>query len=583
MLTVIGFSVHDTIVVFDRIRENKARHAGEPFARDRQPLDPADVRPLDQHQPDRRPDPARAAPVRRRGDPLLRPRAAHRDHLRDLLVDLQRQPAPRRLAELGRPTARSPAGRARPAPPRRVLSVARRPTAMAARHRRRPAGRPVQSVVESADEGRPAQPEPCSNPASAGSFPTPIELDPALVAAAARLGVSGRTGRDPRRPRHRHDRAALRGLLRGLRRPACTTRRLLPDAERLRERLDPARARSGERVLVFGDFDADGLTGLAIMVRALRRFGLGVEPYVPSRLEEGHGLSLRGGRQPRPSRSCGVIVTVDCGSTSVARDRRGAAGAGSTSSSPTTTASRRSCPPRLRRRQPAPARQPTTPTIAWPAAASRSSVAQLLLADEPGGPESALDLAELADDRDGRRRRPDPRREPGDRPARPGAHADGAPSRDRRPPRSRRHRPRGRRPRDGGSFVDRPAAQRGRPGRRAPPTRPRLLLTDDRGRGRRPRRAARGRPTSTAATLTPPGGRRSATPRSRAARRRRRDRRPRAVAGRGHRPRRGPPGRGARAAGGRRGGARRRRSGPRAGAPAASTWRPILEPAATTS
>jgi preprotein translocase SecF subunit len=32
MLTVIGFSVHDTIVVFDRIRENRIRHAGEPFA-----------------------------------------------------------------------------------------------------------------------------------------------------------------------------------------------------------------------------------------------------------------------------------------------------------------------------------------------------------------------------------------------------------------------------------------------------------------------------------------------------------------------------------------------------------------------
>ena len=32
MLTVIGFSVHDTIVVFDRVRENKIRHAGEPFA-----------------------------------------------------------------------------------------------------------------------------------------------------------------------------------------------------------------------------------------------------------------------------------------------------------------------------------------------------------------------------------------------------------------------------------------------------------------------------------------------------------------------------------------------------------------------
>ena len=33
VLTVIGFSVHDTIVVYDRIRENKARHAGEPFDR----------------------------------------------------------------------------------------------------------------------------------------------------------------------------------------------------------------------------------------------------------------------------------------------------------------------------------------------------------------------------------------------------------------------------------------------------------------------------------------------------------------------------------------------------------------------
>jgi preprotein translocase subunit SecF len=31
MLTIIGFSVHDTIVVFDRIRENRTRHAGEPF------------------------------------------------------------------------------------------------------------------------------------------------------------------------------------------------------------------------------------------------------------------------------------------------------------------------------------------------------------------------------------------------------------------------------------------------------------------------------------------------------------------------------------------------------------------------
>ena len=61
---------------------------------------------------------------------------------------------------------------------------------------------------------------------------------------------------------------------------------------------------AGERVLVLGDFDADGLTGLSILVLALRWLGLDAAPYVPTRTEEGHGLSLaavdrarrRGGR-----------------------------------------------------------------------------------------------------------------------------------------------------------------------------------------------------------------------------------------------------------------------------------------------
>ena len=52
--------------------------------------------------------------------------------------------------------------------------------------------------------------------------------------------------------------------------------------------------------MVFGDFDADGLTGLAILVLALRRLGMTVEPYVPSRLEEGHGLSLAAVDAARP-------------------------------------------------------------------------------------------------------------------------------------------------------------------------------------------------------------------------------------------------------------------------------------------
>ena len=67
--------------------------------------------------------------------------------------------------------------------------------------------------------------------------------------------------------------------------------------------------------MVFGDFDADGLTGLAILVRALRRFGIEAVPYVPSRLDEGHGLS-RKAIAAAVEAGVRVIATVDCGSTS---------------------------------------------------------------------------------------------------------------------------------------------------------------------------------------------------------------------------------------------------------------------------
>ena len=66
---------------------------------------------------------------------------------------------------------------------------------------------------------------------------------------------------------------------------------LLPDAAVVVARVARARDRN-ERVLVVGDFDADGLTGLAILATALRRLGLDVATHVPSRVDEGHGLSL---------------------------------------------------------------------------------------------------------------------------------------------------------------------------------------------------------------------------------------------------------------------------------------------------
>jgi single-stranded-DNA-specific exonuclease len=89
---------------------------------------------------------------------------------------------------------------------------------------------------------------------------------------------------------------------------------LLPDAQAALVRVAAARAR-GERVLVYGDFDADGLTGLSILVIALRALGLDAEAYAPERLADGHGLSLRAiDRAAADGRT--LIVTADCGTSS---------------------------------------------------------------------------------------------------------------------------------------------------------------------------------------------------------------------------------------------------------------------------
>jgi single-stranded-DNA-specific exonuclease len=90
---------------------------------------------------------------------------------------------------------------------------------------------------------------------------------------------------------------------------------LLPDADVFLARIQRARD-AGETVLVFGDFDADGITGLAILTIALRACGVTALPYVPSRLEEGHGLSLAA-VDAAARAGARVIVTVDTGTTSV--------------------------------------------------------------------------------------------------------------------------------------------------------------------------------------------------------------------------------------------------------------------------
>jgi single-stranded-DNA-specific exonuclease len=91
---------------------------------------------------------------------------------------------------------------------------------------------------------------------------------------------------------------------------------LLPDAQATVQRVTLARSR-GERMLVYGDFDADGLTGLSILVLALRSLDMDVAPYVPERLGDGHGLSLRA-IDLAVAEGRTLIVTADCGTSSAA-------------------------------------------------------------------------------------------------------------------------------------------------------------------------------------------------------------------------------------------------------------------------
>ena len=68
----------------------------------------------------------------------------------------------------------------------------------------------------------------------------------------------------------------------------------------------------GERVVIHGDYDADGITATALMLLGLRELGLEVDWYLPSRFKEGYGLS-RVAVEAISSRGPGLLITVDCG------------------------------------------------------------------------------------------------------------------------------------------------------------------------------------------------------------------------------------------------------------------------------
>ncbi len=78
---------------------------------------------------------------------------------------------------------------------------------------------------------------------------------------------------------------------------------------------------SGENIVIYGDFDADGITATALLVQGLTRLGGKVTPYIPHRLTEGYGLKTAALEKLR-QQGTSLVISVDCGITAVAEITR---------------------------------------------------------------------------------------------------------------------------------------------------------------------------------------------------------------------------------------------------------------------
>ncbi|BDU69659.1 hypothetical protein GETHOR_17600 [Geothrix oryzae] len=87
--------------------------------------------------------------------------------------------------------------------------------------------------------------------------------------------------------------------------------------------VDPAVARirqaigARERIVVYGDYDVDGVTATALLVRALERLGAEVSFFIPNRFSDGYGLHMDCIRELKATRDPGLLLSVDCGVRSV--------------------------------------------------------------------------------------------------------------------------------------------------------------------------------------------------------------------------------------------------------------------------
>ena len=90
---------------------------------------------------------------------------------------------------------------------------------------------------------------------------------------------------------------------------------LLPDISQAVSRIYKA-VLAREKIAVYGDFDVDGVTAIVILVEGLSRLGAEAIPYIPDRINEGHGVKVPA-LEKLHAQGINLIITVDCGVTDI--------------------------------------------------------------------------------------------------------------------------------------------------------------------------------------------------------------------------------------------------------------------------
>ena len=88
---------------------------------------------------------------------------------------------------------------------------------------------------------------------------------------------------------------------------------LLKDMDKAVARIKQAQL-NGESILIFGDYDVDGVTSSALLQRTLKRLGLKAINYIPHRMDEGYGLNHAIAEFAKDN-GIHLLITVDCGIT----------------------------------------------------------------------------------------------------------------------------------------------------------------------------------------------------------------------------------------------------------------------------